>query len=257
MSFEKECNTCKIILTLDNFYYHKQNKNYFASCKKCYQIKKSARRKERKNSGELKYNPKKKKCIECDNLCDARKKILRCYSCSSKYQYIISEKRRQVTINLNIRNSNDQEYKQKISSNMKKLRKDDNFNKKLCDSLKRSGRLSKVHLRIKKILDLENLGFVSEQLVDKYFADELNENKKIIIEINGDYVHANPKFYKDLDIIKLHRTKYTAKEKWQMDEARKKCLESIGYRVFIIWESDDLEEKRKQLHELLQKKYID
>ena len=72
---------------------------------------------------------------------------------------------------------------------------------KLLKGLK--NRLSKLHQKIKNELQLYKIGFVSEQRVDRYLVDELNENKKIIIEINGDYIHANPKIYKLDDIIRL------------------------------------------------------
>lgn len=101
-----------------------------------------------------------------------------------------------------------------------------------------SCKLSKIHKLVKENLKLESKGFLSEQIVGDFIVDELNKEKKIIIEINGDYVHANPRKYKEFDIIRLANSKYTAKEKWEYDKKRKEYLESLGYRVIIIWEED-------------------
>jgi very-short-patch-repair endonuclease len=102
-------------------------------------------------------------------------------------------------------------------------------------------RLSKPHQLIRKELNLEALGFVSEQRIDCYFVDELLVDKKIIIEINGDYPHANPFLFEPTYVIKLRGQRYTAQEKWEMDQFRKEKLEKLGYKVLVIWESDNLE----------------
>ena len=130
---------------------------------------------------------------------------------------------------------------------MKQARKNPVFNKKLSSSFSKNNRLTKIHKKIKQYLNLESLGYISEQSVGKYFVDELNENKKTIIEINGDYVHANPKMFSSSDIIKLPNSKYTAAEKWESDRQKLNALTSMGYSVITIWESDDLEEVKKKL----------
>jgi len=42
----------------------------------------------------------------------------------------------------------------------------------------------------------------------------------IILELNGDYFHANPKFYKEDDIIRIRKVDYTAKDIWQSDNKK-------------------------------------
>jgi len=248
---EKTCNTCQENKSIDQFYYIKQKKRHENDCKKCYQKKKSAKREERIKNGAPRYIAKKKKCVDCDNLCDARPKILRCYSCSSAQQYkqhpTKAESFRQGYKNL----TKNIEYIKMLSDQMKSQRQDPKFIKALAEKFPAKRKLSSIHKKIKQELFLESFGFQSEQLVSKYFADELNEEKKIIIEVNGDYVHANPKFYKEDDIIKLPNARYTAKEKWDSDKNKKQVLESLGYKVLVIWESDDLEQKKKELMELL------
>ena len=143
---------------------------------------------------------------------------------------------------------NTPEQKKKRSSLMKDRwsGKDGRYDllNKLLNGLK--NRLSKLH-RLRKIeLELESKGFVSEQRVGRYLVDELNEPKKLIIEINGDYVHANPKIHNPDDIIYLPGNSYTAAEKWESDAIKRKNLETMGYRVITIWESDSLEDAKVQ-----------
>lgn len=80
---------------------------------------------------------------------------------------------------------------------------------------------------------------------------DVNFDKKIIVEINGDYVHANPSKYKADDLIIVRKSQYLAKDKWKYDQKRKEALEALGFKVFVVWQSDDLNEKKKELYQLL------
>lgn len=70
-------------------------------------------------------------------------------------------------------------------------------------------------------------------------------NKKIIIEYNGDYWHANPKFYKINDDVYLKGAKKVvkAKEIWEKDEHKKRIVEQSGFIVIYVWEHDYLNTK--------------
>lgn len=114
-----------------------------------------------------------------------------------------------------------------------------------------SNRLSKLHQTIREKLNLESFGFKSEQRIGRSLVDELHEEKKIVVEINGDYVHANPKFHEADDVIVMPGNSYTAAEKWEYEEQRLDRLKKLGYRVLVIWQSDNLEEKRKELKRML------
>ena len=103
------------------------------------------------------------------------------------------------------------------------------------------GRFSKLHQRLRIELGLEQLGFISERTIGNRMVDELNEEKKIIVEINGDYIHANPKKYKADDIIRIPGESWTAQEKWARDKKKLDYLKSKGYLVFVVWESDNIE----------------
>lgn len=241
----KLCLSCKKIKPAQDFYFRKQTGKLQGDCKTCYQNKKQKRIKERKANGELKYTPKKKKCLDCNEMCDARPRILRCYKCENSRRW---EDKNKILkhIEQNKKMWQNEDYRNKMSSLMKQSRQNPDFNDKLLSSF--SCKLSKLHRKIKKELNLEKLGFISEQRVDKYFVDEINKDKKIIIEINGDYVHANPKSFVYDSIIKLPGNTYTAAEKWESDKQKIDTLTSMGYKVITIWESDDLEEVKKQVN---------
>ncbi len=101
-----------------------------------------------------------------------------------------------------------------------------------------TGRLSKLHLNFRNLLNLSEIGFESEQQINRYVVDELHRESKTIVEINGDYIHANPEMFDADAIIVTKNTRYSALEKWIYDDNRKRFLESKGYNVIIAWESD-------------------
>jgi very-short-patch-repair endonuclease len=139
---------------------------------------------------------------------------------------------------------NQKKYKKKRSREAKERWKDPEYVKKtissLSESLGKSG-MSDLHKKVRERLNLEEAGFVPEQPIGNYIVDEVNEDKKIIIEIFGDYVHANPSKYNSNDLIRLPGNSYLAKEKWKRDEQKVKYLKEQGYEVLIVWESDSLD----------------
>ena len=72
--------------------------------------------------------------------------------------------------------------------------------------------------------------------ISYYNVDFLNDKTKHIIEIHGDYWHCNPDIYSDDFMHPFF--KMTAKERRKLDEQRKSYLESLGYSVTVVWESD-------------------
>lgn len=114
-----------------------------------------------------------------------------------------------------------------------------------------SGKHSKLHQTISERLCLKALGFESERVIFRYRVDEINFDKKVIVEINGDYIHANPAKFKSDDLIILRSSRYIAQDKWNYDQKRKEALEALGFKVFVIWQSDDLDKKKLELYQLL------
>jgi very-short-patch-repair endonuclease len=112
-------------------------------------------------------------------------------------------------------------------------------------------RLSKLHQRLRIKLDLERIGFVSEQRVGKYYADELHLDKRVIVEIFGDYPHANPKKFDDNFIIKIAGQSFTAFDERRADEKRMTALKEMGYKVIVVWETDDIAFKKKEIEDAI------
>lgn len=84
------------------------------------------------------------------------------------------------------------------------------------------------------------------------FPDGVIENKKIIIEYNGSFWHADPKRgYKSTDVI--HHG-ITAKEIWDRDLEKIKTYEKYGYKVFVLWSDEFLKNKEQCLEQF--KKFI-
>ncbi len=71
------------------------------------------------------------------------------------------------------------------------------------------------------------------------FADIFCEERKLIIEFYGDYWHCNPNDRRYNDPKFFHQKKQqTAEQVWTDDLYRNSLLEKMGYKVFIIWETD-------------------
>jgi len=85
------------------------------------------------------------------------------------------------------------------------------------------------------------------------FPDILIEDWGTIIEFYGNYWHANPKFYKENDMI----LNYKAKDIWKKDKERINRLRNIPdgrfpkeYNVIIVWQDDYQKDKELILSEI-------
>jgi hypothetical protein len=118
---------------------------------------------------------------------------------------------------------------------------------------------------VEKVSELPRLGRLSFSFWHKYILEYLlnigytpkkelllfSKNKKYyrsydifiepykIIEVNGDFWHANPLKYKADDKI-LHGTSSykTAKEIWDYDRKKINMAKKQGYKVLVLWRSD-------------------
>ena len=66
---------------------------------------------------------------------------------------------------------------------------------------------------------------------DFIIGDHIN----LLLEVNGDYWHANPKFYKASDIM---REGVTAQDIWNRDKKFRDCLNGSKFKVIYLWEYD-------------------
>ena len=83
---------------------------------------------------------------------------------------------------------------------------------------------------------LKDINYETEVFICPYFVDFLIADKKIIIEVLGDYWHCNPQKYNRTFYNK--RKHMTSEEIWQKDQQRKQELINKGYKILEFWEHD-------------------
>jgi len=98
--------------------------------------------------------------------------------------------------------------------------------------------LIKKDLRIIKQYYVKDVG-----LIDRYLPD-LN----LVVEVDGDYFHCNPKIFKANDYNKT--IKMIAKEKWNVDKIKTEKLKQLGFNVLRFWESDIYNNLEKCLNKI-------
>lgn len=98
----------------------------------------------------------------------------------------------------------------------------------------RSGLEMQVLDSLSKRYDCEHSFRISNRVYD-IFIQELN----LLIEINGDYWHFNPSFYK-ADHFDKHRNLF-ARDVWERDKRKIELAVSSGYNITTIWQSDLLQ----------------
>lgn len=94
---------------------------------------------------------------------------------------------------------------------------------------------SSLEIKIETFLKKLNIKFYINKFLLDYNYDFILRDKKIILEIQGDYWHANPKIYNPNDIMCGGRL---AKEIWKRDLKKKILAESRGYKVLYLWETE-------------------
>lgn len=106
----------------------------------------------------------------------------------------------------------------------------------------RKGRLSGLESRIHNIFQLwKSLG-------DFYFKYQFYINgkssydfliyDKLILEVQGDFWHANPQIYKESDILPHPYGNVLAKDLWKKDEVKKQIAIDNGYEILYLWENE-------------------
>lgn len=80
--------------------------------------------------------------------------------------------------------------------------------------------------------------FVKVNNKKRYFYDFLLKEINLIIEINGDYWHANPSLYNENELIHYKFDNICAKDIWNKDKKKIEYAHSLGYKTLTLWESD-------------------
>lgn len=74
---------------------------------------------------------------------------------------------------------------------------------------------------------------------------------RVLIEVNGDFWHANPRKYNPDDILNFSEVKHIkASDIWKKDREHKDYAESKGYAILYIWECDvtDLSDEELKMY---------
>ena len=101
-------------------------------------------------------------------------------------------------------------------------------------------RFSSIHKKVCDILDEMKIKYEIEFYLK-------GENKrcfydikigKLLIEVNGDYWHANPILYKAKDLLSFHGNIFMAEDIWKLDKEKEELANKNGYNVLYLWETD-------------------
>jgi len=102
-----------------------------------------------------------------------------------------------------------------------------------------SNLVSKLEYKVREVLDKNNIFYTPQVFVGGKSYDIKIRNSNILIEVQGDYWHANPKKYKPNDVIPYpNNVIKKAKEVWLKDEEKKINAMKYGYNVLYLWETD-------------------
>lgn len=135
--------------------------------------------------------------------------------------------------------------KAKTSKSLSERAKNDHeFKKKLLDKVRNGKRKTGTSkLEINFYENIKHLDFLHlREIEDLYQVDILHKKYKLVIEVYGDFWHANPEKYSE-DYIVNKKTLKTAKDVWIRDSIRKEKIEKYGYKVLVFWEKDILSKK--------------
>lgn len=94
--------------------------------------------------------------------------------------------------------------------------------------------------KIKNELEKFGIQYELEFLIEDkrfyYYDIKIND---LIVELNGDYWHANPTIYSSDDLIPYPGKQIKlAKDIWKQDEKKKKIALERGYRYVVFWETE-------------------
>lgn len=84
----------------------------------------------------------------------------------------------------------------------------------------------------------------------KWLLPDAVIDDKIVIEYNGSYWHADPKVYKEDDVVNHNRL---AKDIWKADETKRKIYEVCGYTVVYVWSKEFVKRKEEYVKEIYNK----
>lgn len=96
---------------------------------------------------------------------------------------------------------------------------------------------SKLEDRVAAMLDELGIKYKRQLFIGRKSYDFALPGK-VLIEVQGDYWHANPQIYKADDVFEGNGRGQTAQMIWDHDAEKKRHAESKGFTVIYLWESD-------------------
>lgn len=97
---------------------------------------------------------------------------------------------------------------------------------------------SSLERKVKQGLENLKIKFKPQFWIKQKGFDFFLKDHNIIIEVQGDFWHANPLIYQETDIVNHPGGKVLAREIWLKDKLKKELAEMLNYRVIYIWESE-------------------
>lgn len=89
---------------------------------------------------------------------------------------------------------------------------------------------------LKKLVDDEE--YEKQCFISGKAFDFIVPSEDLLIEVNGDYWHANPELYKETDVISYPGGEVTARKIREKDRSKIRLAERNGFTVLEVWESD-------------------
>ena len=167
------------------------------------------------------------KCLGKWNSIHKDKKISKiCVMCGKEYKVIPCN----ADVSITCSNECRYEWLSKVYSQLPEVKL-----KKINMLLNQKREGTKPELIVQEYLDNHNINYISQQIIlNKYVADFFISELNLIIEVFGDYYHANPEKYgegkKPLNEMQI--------KKVESDKNKLNDYYNNGYNVVVLWEKD-------------------
>ena len=108
-----------------------------------------------------------------------------------------------------------------------------------------------VSIQEKELLDFVKSNYNGEiihndrSVIHPYELDIYFPDLRLAIEYNGDYWHANPKYYSEDETINIKGTEYLVSEIWKRDRKKLEYCNNKNITLVTIWEDDWTNNKNK------------
>ena len=94
---------------------------------------------------------------------------------------------------------------------------------------------TKPELIVTEMLTLSGIRFIKQFSLPRIYCDFYLPDYNLIIEVDGDYWHANPDRFSSDDLIGSKKMK--ASQIWESDKKKSEKIIAFGYKLLRIWSS--------------------